>query len=128
MEQMEQYHKWILENVPNYESAYGKCAEVTTEMLKAFPELKRVRGHYYCVSWGKRAHWWLVAPDGSVVDPTATQFPTKGRGVYIEHDESQPEPERQSLCANCGEYFSGSGTVCSDKCHREYAAYCMSFR
>lgn len=40
-------------------------------MVEAFPELKRVRGHYHC-PWLSKAqpHWWCVDPDGNIVDPT----------------------------------------------------------
>ena len=55
----------------------GNCREATAAMVKAFPELRRVRGHY-----GWCPHWWCETPDGTVVDPTARQF-TPG-GIYIE--------------------------------------------
>lgn len=114
------YTDWIAANVPE---AYGKCAAVTLAMLVAFPELKRVRGHYYRYAWGERSHWWLVAPDGSIVDPTADQFPPKGRGEYVPWVDGDPEPT--GICANCsGKVFDG-GTVCSAACHSEYAAYLM---
>lgn len=84
------YIEWIHEHVKN--DGYGQCAEVTERMAQAFPELKRVRGHYYDIHWGERAHWWLVTPDGHIVDPTAAQFPTQGRGHYELWDESEQEP------------------------------------
>lgn len=36
---------WIAANVTE---TYGTCREVTERMAAAFPELGRVRGHYYC--------------------------------------------------------------------------------
>ena len=116
------YQEWIDEHYPDYESSYGKCAEATLDMQKVFPELTRVRGHYYCSSWGEREHWWLTDKDGNIVDPTARQFPTKGHGVYDPWDESQPEPT--GICPNCGEYCYNNDTCCSENCSREYAAYC----
>jgi hypothetical protein len=118
------HQKWIDENVTG--NGYGKCAEASEAMLAAFPELKRVRGHYYCMIWGERAHWWLVATDGSIVDPTSAQFPTKGNGVYVELAPDAKEPK--GMCPNCGELFyeSDGGGCCSPRCHAEYRAYCMS--
>jgi hypothetical protein len=115
---------WIRANVENPQ---GQCAEITAAMAQAFHELRRVRGHYYCLTWGERAHWWLVAPDGTVVDPTAAQFPSRGLGHYEEWQEGAEEPVGR--CANCGgEIYASSGytdTVCSDLCARSYESYLM---
>lgn len=114
------YEQWIAEHIPG--EAYGLCAEATKAMALVFPELRRVRGHYYCPHWGRRAHWWLVAPDGSIIDPTARQFPSQGRGVYDPWDETQPEPT--GTCPNCGEYCYDHKLLCSRACEISYAAYC----
>jgi hypothetical protein len=114
------YSNWIAANVT---AAYGRCDKLTQQMAESFPELTRVRGHYHCVHWGERAHWWLVAPDGAIVDPTAGQFPSKGRGPYVPWDESQPEPT--GMCPNCGGSVYNGGTVCSDVCAHEFAASCL---
>lgn len=116
------YQAWIAANVEG--DGYGQCAEVTTAMVAAFPELKRVRGHYFCLTWGERTHWWLVTPDGSIVDPTAAQFPSKGHGVYEEWAEGAEEPTGK--CPNCDGYVYGGGTVCSDSCAREYERYVLT--
>lgn len=118
----QRYADWIATHYPTPESAYGQCDAATTAMLAAFPELRRVRGHYYCLVWGERSHWWLVAPDGAIVDPTACQFPSRG-GVYEPWSEGADEPSGK--CPNCGGYVYGGGTVCSDLCAREYEAYLM---
>lgn len=119
---MEQkYQEWIDNFVSD---PLGHCAELTLEMQKEFPELERVRGHYYCAFWGKREHWWLVDKAGSVVDPSAAQFPSKGLGEYAEWDDSLPEPT--GMCPNCGDLVFDGRTCCSDNCHREYAAYCTN--
>jgi hypothetical protein len=102
----------------------GTCEEATLAMQVAFPTLTRVRGHYYCPLWGEQEHWWLVAADGTIVDPTASQFPSAGRGMYIPWDESRAEPT--GICPNCGEYAYGSGTCCSQTCHAAYVAYLMN--
>lgn len=106
---------------PTQESAYGQCAEITQLMITDFPELRRVRGHYYCSMWGKRSHWWCVAPDGSVVDPTAIQFPSRGAGEYVPHEEGSPEPTGK--CPNCGGYCYEGRDLCSAACRWSYMAY-----
>jgi len=103
------YSEWIQNNVAE---TFGQCAEATAKMQDAFPELTRVRGHYFCPIWEDRAHWWLVDPAGKIVDPTAGQFPSKGNGTYTMWDESEPEPTGK--CLECGEYAFGSN-FCSDE-------------
>lgn len=98
----------------------GKCAEATTSMVQMFPELRRVRGFYCCPLWGRREHWWLVAPDGSIVDPTVRQFPGGGLGDYQEWTEGDFEPVGK--CINCGEYVYQEGiggVLCNEACERE---------
>ena len=102
------YLDWIEANVPK---TYGKCAEMTQRMADAFPELTRVRGHYDCSVWGLRAHWWLTL-DGKIIDPTASQFPSKGTGSYMPF--SGPEPS--GICANCGESVYDGDYCCSKPC------------
>ena len=75
------YADWVLANVED--DGYGQCKEVTRQMAETFPELKRIRGHYYCWAWGERAHWWLADTNGTIIDPTAQQFPSKGKGEYV---------------------------------------------
>ena len=108
----ERYAEWIAKNVAD---PLGTCAEVTERMAAVFPDLKRVRGHYYCTAWGERAHWWLVTDAGDIVDPTAAQFPSRGHGHYEPWNEGDEEPTGK--CANCGEYTYGSAYTCSDDCH-----------
>ncbi len=120
-----EYRAWIDANVGTKpEDGYGRCAWATLTMLVAFPELTRVRGHYYDAIWGERDHWWLVDPDGEIVDPTAAQFPTKGTGEYMPWVEGTPEPT--GMCPNCGENCYDGRTCCSDSCNSAYAAYCMN--
>ena len=115
------YVEWIARSVDG--DGLGECAEITQMMLGAFPELKRVRGHYMCPWWGECAHWWLTAPDGSIVDPTAKQFPSEGQGEYVPHVEGFAEPTGK--CPNCGGYCWTGETCCSEQCHHQYAAYCL---
>lgn len=122
---MTKYTEWIRKNVPtDLVLVRGTCAEVTTAMAKAFPELTRVRGHYMCPMWGKRDHWWMKTKAGNVLDPTVGQFPTRGVGAeYVEWVEGTEEPT--GMCPNCGGECYKGRAVCSDKCHAEYAAYLM---
>jgi len=108
------YDEWIA----NVSNPLGRCKEVTLQMQEVFPELKRVRGHYYCWIWGRREHWWLRDPDGKPVDPTAAQFPSKGEGIYEEWVEGDPEPTGK--CLNCGEYVYDDGNFCNDSCRRAF--------
>jgi len=112
------YEDWIRDNV---EETFGTCADVTREMRIVFPELKRVRGHYYCLAWGERQHWWLVAPNGDIVDPTADQFPTKGSGPYDEWDEGSPEPTGK--CLECGTLCFDGKQFCGKSCEGATLAY-----
>lgn len=117
------YEKWIAENV---KETYGKCAEITLLMQEEFPELKRVRGHYYCLIWGERTHWWLVDELDNIIDPTKDQFPSKGVGHYEPWIEGSPEPTGK--CPNCGELIYTGRELCSEECFNSYVAYCNSFR
>ena len=112
------YQDWI-NNINN--NVTGLCADITQDMITKFPELKRIRGHYYCVIWGQREHWWCVDSDNSIVDPTASQFPGKGSGEYVEWDESQPEPTGK--CRECGEYCYDDNNFCNTAHEVSYMAY-----
>lgn len=123
------YDGWIAEYLKAHDGfVLGDCHEATTAMVTAFPELQQVRGHVICPApWGKRAHWWCVAPDGKIIDPTRAQFTA---GVlayepYVEGDEV-----RVGTCMNCGEAIWGdpqraSTDICSQRCYESYAAYLM---
>lgn len=108
------YDQWIQNNIP--ENSIGLCAALSLEMQKVFPELERVRGHYVCPFWGNREHWWLVTSDGTIVDPTVEQFPSKGLGDYIEWEEGASEPTGE--CYNCGDYTFNDESFCSSTCEQ----------
>ena len=114
---MSTYAEWIAANVTE---PYGKCAEATEAMVEAFPELRRVRGHYHDAFWGERSHWWCVAPDGQIAGRLHAQFPDIG-GAYVEHNPEDAEPS--GLCMTCGGYCYGGAYTCSDACERQNAAY-----
>lgn len=62
----------------------GKCKELAEQAVSADPSLTLVRGYYHCPVWGKQAHWWATREDGTIVDPSVKQFPTKGAGAEYE--------------------------------------------
>jgi len=116
------YAEWIAAYVEKFGDVTGLCEEATVGMLAQFSELKRVRGH---VRWqGQREkpwpHWWCVAPDGSIVDPTVEQFPAVEL-VYEAWDERRPEPTGK--CHDCGDYVFGGSEFCSQKCAASTAEY-----
>ncbi len=110
---MTKYDTWIKQNIKN---VYGKCKNATKYMQIIFPELQRVRGYYYCTLWGRREHWWLITPLGVIVDPTAKQFPSKGKGFYIPWNEGDPEPTGK--CIGCGGYTYNHETFCGKSCEQ----------
>jgi len=101
----------------DYKTYSGKCKEMSEDMIAKNPELKLVRGHYYCPIWNRdEPHWWCVAPDGTIVDPTARQFPSKGMGMYtpfngiIECDECGKEVSEENA------KFESNYAFCSSMC------------
>lgn len=115
----DKYANWIRRNVPPV--CDGLCGSTTLEMAEAFPELQRMAGHYICPLAGTQPHWWLLTPDGEIIDPTARQFPSQGQGEYQPWPAEQPLPT--GVCANCGEYAYDHQTCCSDECSRAYVLY-----
>ena len=105
------YKTWIKKNT---KGTRGQCQKRTQEMQEAFPELKIVRGHYYCPFEGKREHWWLKDIKEGIIDPTASQFLSNGQGEYVEWTEGAPEPTGR--CIHCGEYCFNGNHFCSQDC------------
>jgi len=96
----------------------GKCKEISEKMKEEFLELTLVRGHYYCLVWGERCHWWLVDENNEIVDPTALQFPTKGNGIYIPWVEGTEEPTGK--CLNCSALVYKEKQFCCESCEEEF--------
>jgi hypothetical protein len=101
----------------NYTKYRGKCKEMSEALVAADPTLRLVRGHYWDAFWGDQPHWWCEKPDGTVVDPTKDQFPTKGKGDYHEFSGIIP-------CSQCGKEMTedeadidGRYAFCSGECH-----------
>jgi hypothetical protein len=125
---MHTYIAWTAKNYPTSDSAYLQCEEATKRMVKAFPELTRVRGlahveEPFGLPPTRTPHWWLKTKSGEVVDPTAHQYPTRIL-KYEESDETQGPPTGK--CPNCGGLCYNGDSICSKKCEREYIAYLNS--
>ena len=110
--------------IPTQEDDYskyrGKCKEMSEALIADDPSLELVRGYYLCPWWGEQPHWWVKRRDGSILDPTKDQFPSKGSGRYIEFDG-------MIECSNCGKEISeddadidGNYAFCSYQCHGRF--------
>lgn len=102
--------------VSDYTKYRGKCRQMSEELVKQDKSLRLVRGYYLCPAWGEQPHWWCVREDGTIVDPTRKQFPSKGGGTYHEFDG-------RHACEYCGElvteedgHFNGHHIYCSGDC------------
>lgn len=116
------YAEWIESYVTCIPNRFvrGKCAEATRKMVEEFPELRRACGFVFA-PWGEDQHWWCVAPDGSVVDPTREQFPWVGG--YEEVDPANPHrPIPTGRCMECGNSAYGGETFCDKECETTFCA------
>jgi hypothetical protein len=118
----ERYAEWIKTWLTS-NRAYGNCARATEEMVKAFPELRRVPGFVFDGRWGQREHWWCVAPDGTIVDPTASQFPV----LFNYREYKEGDEVRVGKCMDCGDDLygqpGGERYFCDSRCEERYRAY-----
>ncbi len=115
------YDEWIADFVSKRRVIRGACGHAVNEMVEAFPELERVAG-WVTFSGGCSEHFWCVAPDGSIVDPTASQFYGKLRYVAFQPGDKV----RVGRCMNCGDGIyaqverlgdrSDARSVCSPEC------------
>jgi hypothetical protein len=80
------------------------------------PSLTPVAGWYWDPHWGREEHWWCEAADGSIVDPTAAQFPSNGTGRYERYVGS-------AWCLECGSeipwktYLETGEPICGAVCY-----------
>lgn len=100
-----------------YKKYRGRCKELSEKLAKGNPNLRLVRGHYYCPQWGKQAHWWCEDKiTGKIVDMTVDQFPEPHIGEYVEFNGI-------CTCEQCGKEFpeeeahiNGNYACCSYRC------------
>jgi hypothetical protein len=104
----------------NYLKYRGKCKEMSEAAVAADSTLILVRGHYHCPIWGEQPHWWAKRQDGTVVDPTKDQFPSKGIGEYVEFNG-------RVQCSECGKdmaeeeaSYESNYCFCSYECHGRF--------
>lgn len=121
------YADWIAAYVARHNGfVRGKCAQAVEMMVAAFPELRRAGGFAH-VSWGRDQHWWCVAPDGLIVDPTVQQFGPPGTPIrYEELDLNDPATRARvptGKCMDCGGDVYGGDTFCSTECAAATEAY-----
>ncbi len=120
-----EYAQWIAAYVDRQQGKVaGRCASASAGMAMAFSALRVAKGWCYS-DHGILEHCWCVAPDGSIVDPTAEQF--TGISGY---EEWQPGDEVQvGRCMNCGtriyeavEKLEGvRKSICSEECAKAFA-------
>lgn len=104
-----QYAAWIDANYPTCASARYRCGTAVQFMIAAFPELRAARGLVY------GEHWWCIAPDGNIIDPTWRQFDSaQCELLYSALDETKPQPT--GYCTRCHGYAWNGAKFCSDDC------------
>ena len=118
----------IVEMENDYLKYRGKCKEMSEALVAEDPTLTLVRGHYWDFMWGDQPHWWCVKADGTIVDPTAKQFPSKGFGTYTPFNGMLECAE----CAECGDEIAeedasieGNYAFCSGRCHGRFCRRAM---
>lgn len=120
------YAEWIKQHYPTSREALGKCKEASHAMKAAFPELRVTNGFVHGPGFSDAMHWWCVATDGSIVDPTAIQY--GGPILHEEIDDSHPARNfSQARCMNCGERYYATpeldGVMHTKACEREFEEY-----
>jgi len=103
----------------DYAKYRGRCKKMSEELIASRPDLdlRLVRGFYYEPIWGTlEQHWWCVAPDGTIHDPTKDQFPTKGNSFYEEFDGFMEREECGKRIAEADIIMRGNYPVCSNRC------------
>jgi hypothetical protein len=116
-----EYQEWTDRNVPDdQELVYGRCEYYSRLMKERFPELRLAKGRYITQT-RKHPHWWLIDPEGCIVDCTEHQF--KNTGEHVEREGEEPVGK----CINCGELIYRSkyngNHFCSKECHDEEMDY-----
>lgn len=102
-------------NSPTPENLRGRCRELSEAACADDPTLRLVRGWYDDPFWGEREHWWTTRPDGTIHDPTASQFPVGGIAEwYRPFVGTYPCQECGTEVAEADLYL---GVTCSGRCY-----------
>ena len=117
--------QWLEKNTPTeFTDAFGRCHDFVAQLVKEFPEeLTAIVGYYHDPMWGPRHHAWCITSRGTIVDPTAGQFPSAGRGVYEPFGDHPP----LFKCQNCGadvftdEWYPFCCDSCSAQAYAEFS-------
>lgn len=104
----------------DYEKYRGKCKEMSEALVAVDPSLTLVRGHYHCPFWGEQAHWWCKRADGTILDPTKDQFPSKGNGDYVEFSGMVHCSECNKEMKEEEASYESNYCFCSYECHGRF--------
>jgi hypothetical protein len=94
----QKYAQWIVTYLARVGSPRGQCVIACDEMRKTFPELIEVRGWFYYSE-----HCWLQTSDGTIVDPTVSQFATWGISPEAYRAWKPGDEVRVGRCMECGD-------------------------
>jgi len=105
----------------DYMKYRGNCKEMSESLVADNPSLTLVRGFYICPIWGEEQHWWTKTTDGEIIDVTSAQFPSNGKGEYVEFDG-------MLQCSQCDKQIAendinkshGSYAFCSYECYGKF--------
>lgn len=117
------YESMRRELVQRFKTSHNHCSQFTRHMAERFPELRRVAGFYLSPAGASHGeHWWLESSEGLIVDPTADQWPSRGKGTYIRYDPTKHLVSKGS-CPSCGVgLYSRTGShPCSRECDESLA-------
>lgn len=108
-------------DISDYRKFRGKCKQMSEELVAQDPTLTLVRGHYYCPIWNKdEPHWWCTKPDGTIVDPSARQFPSKGMGIYTPFDGIIECCECSKTVKEEDAVYDSNYVFCSIRCNARF--------
>ncbi|HLG27439.1 MAG TPA: hypothetical protein VI423_06600 [Paenisporosarcina sp.] len=122
MERNIEYDNWIQEYRIANKVLRGFCWSASKLMQEKFHELKQERGYVITEDGGWHQHWWCVAPDGQIYDPTVTQFGTTIIR-YEPYDEEEHGPLPTGKCLNCSELIFNGKTFCDENCEKSTLDY-----
>lgn len=122
-----QYKEWIHQFLYRINDPTGKCRGAVEDMKAHFPELKIEKGYVVHPfiqpdtliknDFHGVPHWWLIDEEGSIVDPTESQFPKPLE--YSPYSEELHGLLPVGKCMECGDLFyppKEPGNFCDEEC------------